>query len=93
MIEFLYIYLQRTAFFNSTPRLSFIFFGRCFYPQFKTLQAAYDYLVFHQLYSSNRIRALGQSKNLMSILLLPFKKIIKGESFKMFTGGLFGQQI
>lgn len=93
MIEFLYVYLQRTAFFNSSHRLSLIFFGRCFYPQFKTLQAAYDYLVPLQLYSSNKIQVLGQSKNLVLILLLPFKKIIKGEYFRMSTEGLFGQQI
>ena len=54
MIEFLYVYLQRSVFFNSSPRLTLVFFGRCFYPQFKTLQAAYDYLVILFLHSSNK---------------------------------------
>ena len=45
MIEFLYVYLHRNNFFNNTHRLTLIFYGRCFYPQFNTLQEAYDYLV------------------------------------------------
>jgi hypothetical protein len=41
MIEFLYVYLQRSTFFNATHRLTLIFYGRLYYPQFKTLQEAY----------------------------------------------------
>lgn len=45
MIEFLYVYLHRNTHFNNSHRLTLIFFGRCYYPQFKTLKAAYDYLL------------------------------------------------
>ena len=46
MIEFIYIYLHRNNNFNNAHRLNLIIYGRCFYPQFKTLKDAYHFLVF-----------------------------------------------
>lgn len=45
MIEFLYVLLQRNHYFNNAHRVTLIFYARCFYPRFKSLKEAYDYLV------------------------------------------------
>jgi hypothetical protein len=44
MIEFLEVYIHRMQFFNVTHRLTFLLYGKCFYPDFNTLADAYDRL-------------------------------------------------
>ena len=47
MIEFLEVYIHRMQFFNASHRLTFLLYGKCFYPDFKTLAEVYDRLVSH----------------------------------------------
>ena len=77
MIEFLYVFLQRNNYFNNTHRLTLMFYGRCFYPKFKTLKEAYDYLVICLISRSKKTLRFRSNKNTRLISQLRFKRITR----------------